>query len=311
MTLSIVIPVYNAGKYLSKLINSLDAYVSRNDVELIFINDGSTDNSQELLDIFCIGKSNTHIVKTENRGVSSARNLGIHCANGKYIWFVDADDEINADKASYLLTLLKQDFDLIWVKMKTIEESGNVFFSDYKLEQGPHTIYDWRKKFIGQGGMMCQYIVRTRIIKDNHIKFVEWAKWFEDADFLFQISAYSFDIYIEKTDWFYCYRLNSESAMRSTKYEDRLICSLKLSVYAIERSTNYNIEAQEFIKGVSAISIAWCLRCLDSDLSSKMYNYIKKHNILPLKLFGTWRQKLQIFVLNHSFIYYKKLVNLL
>lgn len=131
MTLSIVIPVYNAGKYLSKLINSLDAYVSRNDVELIFINDGSTDNSQELIDIFCSGKSNTRIVKTENQGVSCARNLGIHYANGKYIWFVDADDEINANQASYLLTLLQQDYDLIWVKMKTIEESGNVIFSDY------------------------------------------------------------------------------------------------------------------------------------------------------------------------------------
>lgn len=101
--ISVIIPVYNAENYLRKCLQSV-CEQSLKDLEIICINDGSTDNSQEILERFAADDSRIRIIKQSNAGLSATRNKGILLAKGEYLGFVDADDWINPDFYNTLYT---------------------------------------------------------------------------------------------------------------------------------------------------------------------------------------------------------------
>lgn len=93
---SVVVPVYNASAYLAQCMDSL-VRQTLSDIEVICINDGSTDDSSEILKKYAAEDGRFRVISQENRGVSAARNRGMAEAQGKYIGFVDADDWISPD----------------------------------------------------------------------------------------------------------------------------------------------------------------------------------------------------------------------
>lgn len=102
LKLSIIIPVYNASKYLEACVNSI--LVHENDeFEIILIDDGSEDQSPEICDKYK-NMSNVQVIHQKNAGVSKARNVGLDLARGAYITFVDSDDYVSSD---YIITILK------------------------------------------------------------------------------------------------------------------------------------------------------------------------------------------------------------
>lgn len=100
--LSIVVPVYNVEKYITKC---LDSIINQNydNIEVIVIDDGSTDKSGLICDKFALEDKRVKVIHTSNKGVSHARNLGIVSAKGKYLTFVDADDYVDEDIYEVLL----------------------------------------------------------------------------------------------------------------------------------------------------------------------------------------------------------------
>ena len=105
---SVIIPVYNAEKYLNQCISSV-ANQTMQDIEIIAINDGSTDNSLNVLDELSQRyKGKLKVYTKENGGAGSARNIGIENANGEFIKFVDADDYIKADILEKMYTIAKK-----------------------------------------------------------------------------------------------------------------------------------------------------------------------------------------------------------
>ena len=104
--ISIIIPVYNVEKYIA---NCLESVINQtyNNIEIIIINDGSTDNSQSIINEY--SKKDTRIKKfiKENGGLSDARNYGLDKANGTYVTFIDSDDSITTDYVEYLYNLIK------------------------------------------------------------------------------------------------------------------------------------------------------------------------------------------------------------
>ena len=104
--ISIIIPVYNAGKHLSKCIDSVLAQTHKN-LEIILVDDGSTDTSSQICDEYAAKDTRIKVIHQRNQGVSSARNAGLKATTGQYIGFVDADDYIDSDMYSYLLNLLQ------------------------------------------------------------------------------------------------------------------------------------------------------------------------------------------------------------
>ena len=105
--ISIIVPVYNAEKFLKRCVESIIAQSYKN-IEIILVNDGSEDKSRELCDEFARKDCRIKVVHKKNEGVSSARNEGINQSKGKYISFVDADDWIERDFLFEMYNKLKQ-----------------------------------------------------------------------------------------------------------------------------------------------------------------------------------------------------------
>lgn len=107
--ISIILPVYNTSKYLKECIDSLLAQTLQ-EIEIIAVNDGSTDNSLEILREYQSENPNRlYVYNTENHGVSSARNFAVEKSCGEYLWFVDSDDYVEADACEKLYNKASRD----------------------------------------------------------------------------------------------------------------------------------------------------------------------------------------------------------
>ena len=114
MNLSIIIPVYNIESYIK---NCLDSVYAQNlpDFEVICVNDGSTDNSQKIIDSYVSKHLNLRCINQPNGGLSDARNTGIDNAQGQYVFFLDGDDTIadNHTLSTALRKCMDNDLDLL------------------------------------------------------------------------------------------------------------------------------------------------------------------------------------------------------
>lgn len=109
--LSIIVPVFNAEKYITRCIDSILSQTF-NDYELILINDGSTDGTYDILEKYR-NNSKCIVLHQKNRGVSVARNVGIEIATGRFISFVDADDYLSNNYFDVLVPLLNNNPQLV------------------------------------------------------------------------------------------------------------------------------------------------------------------------------------------------------
>ncbi|MDE6285165.1 MAG: glycosyltransferase, partial [Bacilli bacterium] len=130
MILSIVIPIYNVEQYVEKCLLSCinQKGVSKNDYEIIIVNDGSKDNSMKIVhEIISSLATNTPvtIINQNNMGLSEARNTGLRHAKGDYVWFVDSDDWIENDSVENIIQALKEvDVDILQMPYKLIYEGS-------------------------------------------------------------------------------------------------------------------------------------------------------------------------------------------
>ena len=104
MKVSIVVPAYNVEQYLDRCLDSL-LRQTLTDIEIIIINDGSTDGTQKIIDYYKCLHPQIKSITTENRGLSEARNLGISLCSGEYIGFVDSDDYVEPEMYDKMYSL--------------------------------------------------------------------------------------------------------------------------------------------------------------------------------------------------------------
>lgn len=104
---SIIIPVYNTGKYLFDCLNSIINQTHKN-LEIIIVDDGSTDDSPKICDDYAQKDNRIKVIHKNNEGVSKARNAGIEIATGDYFYFPDSDDYVELDTIEYLLNLINE-----------------------------------------------------------------------------------------------------------------------------------------------------------------------------------------------------------
>lgn len=147
--LSVIVPVYNSNQYLKKCLLSISIQTYDN-LEIIIIDDGSTDGSMEMCKEFAAGDQRIHIFHQERLGVTLARKKGICEAKGKYITFVDSDDWIEAD---YFEKMMKNSDDAdMMIALRIVWEQGKKYFTLSKsvgegMYEGEQRGYIWRKMF--------------------------------------------------------------------------------------------------------------------------------------------------------------------
>ena len=184
MKLSIIVPVYNGGKFAEKLALSLNK-ISGKDIEIIIVNDGSTDNTKELLENNI--SSDIILISKDNGGVSSARNLGIEKSTGDYIWFIDSDDEIYDGTTDFIIEKIKSKKDLYIFDFVAVHISGrSVYNTNFFSKINDLSNVDLINKIMLSSNFNAIWhkIFSSKIIKENNIKFIEGIKNGEDGMFL-------------------------------------------------------------------------------------------------------------------------------
>ena len=123
---SIIIPVYNSEKFVEKCIRSVMEQTFRN-LEIIVIDDGSTDGSCAILDMLAVEDSRIVLVHQKNGGVAKARNKGLDLAGGDYLTFIDGDDYVSRDYIEHLYKLAeKESLDMVICGLKYVTEDGQI-----------------------------------------------------------------------------------------------------------------------------------------------------------------------------------------
>lgn len=208
--LSIIIPIYNIENFICDCINSIEKDIDQQKIEIICINDGSTDSSEEKLNQLKKIYDNIILINQENSGVSTARNTGMRAARGNYIWFVDGDDYIVDGFLPFLLKILESSNDNtpLIIPLEGVDENSHA----YKHQQ-PFRISI--KKYSPPSGLYS-VIIPTSIAKkftlDSDLAYGE------DYFFTFLLSK-EFKKAMFITPFAYCYRKRSSSAMNNTSAE--------------------------------------------------------------------------------------------
>ena len=204
LIISIIIPVYNTEKYLQECIDSVRQQSYKN-LELIFINDGSTDNSSVILDRAAESDTRIKIVEQENSGLSAARNRGMREASGDYIMFLDSDDWLDKKTCEIALGKMKQyDADVVfWSYIREYREKSlkTPLFSDKEIIWQFNNIRSLFRRMVGLTGKELVEPQKTdslitawgKLYKKsvlNDINFVD-TKIIGTEDALFNIQVFS------------------------------------------------------------------------------------------------------------------------
>ncbi len=146
---SIIVPVYNVEEYLVKCLDSLVSQTLK-EIEIICINDGSTDNSLEILNTFAQKDSRIIIINKQNEGVSAARNIGLDISNGEYIMFVDSDDYLEIQTCQTVYEKIKNEnsdllifnyFSVTQNTKKISAELDNILTNKFSFKQCPDSFF--------------------------------------------------------------------------------------------------------------------------------------------------------------------------
>lgn len=185
MELSIIVPVYNVDAYLEKCLHSLvHQSLDSSKYEVIIVNDGSPDKSQEIIDRFAIEYPNVRAYQKENGGLSDARNYGIEKAKGKYLAFIDSDDYVREDMFELMLTkAYEEDFDMVVCDFIEIYDDHEVICSS-QINHDIMNINELKKT-------MCNIYPSAwnKIYKRSLFANIRFKKgvWFEDVECLYRL----------------------------------------------------------------------------------------------------------------------------
>lgn len=281
--ISIIVPVYNVENYIK---NTLDSILNQTlkDIEIIAINDGSTDNTKNILDSYSKKFDRIKVIHQENKGVSATRNKGILYAKGEYIGFVDADDLIDCNM--YETLYKKATFNNADIAIcGFIEEDlkGNVFREySYKYSNKILIDNDIRKSFkesldtelspLG-GASICNKIFKRKLLTDNKILIDESITVGED----FCLNIHCFDkakSVVGVDEKFYHYmKINPNSIM--TKMDDTKFYKFIEGRKAIIKTLNdFDFDSEEYLRFENGRNFANLIQIADYKI--KQSNDMKK-----------------------------------
>ena len=211
-TISVIVPIFNAGAYLAKCIESLihQPYTA---LQIILVNDGSKDDSLAIAQQYAAQDSRIEVYTQTNQGQSVARNLGLQYAKGEYISFVDADDYIDAD---FYTTLMQHigELDCVQIGYRRVTARGKVL-----LEKLPKHFYQFTSP--------CMRLYRRELFTQHNLRF--------PSGMIYEDVVFSLDFWGTKpsyrilsyTGYNYLANTSSTTAMRNLVAKELLFATLK------------------------------------------------------------------------------------
>lgn len=261
---SVIIPVFNGEKYIQTIVNCFKKQIY-NDFELIFVDDGSKDNSLELLNTIKNNSIlNITVVTQQNLGVSVARNTGIKNAKGDLICFCDVDDEVMVNYLSDMkYVIMKNDVDLVICKNRLIQIDGTEI--DFLSNQGTgnivikDTISSLRDYLYGRMiSGCCTIMVKKELLTNNKLWFADGYKYSEDLHMVWRIIACSQKTaYLDKKLYIYKLQQNSATSVFNTERLHGYELIKSLENFFEEHSPQFSDEYKKYGASKTMWSITW------------------------------------------------------
>ena len=192
--LTVVVPMYNQEKYIKNCLESIMQQSVLDDIEVIVVDDGSTDNSYNICKEIAEKDKRLKIVRQKNKGLTGARNTGIENCHTQYITFVDADDFVSDSAYIFANEYMKQDIDMIFYEIARYYSDKNIKCEKHNLQDGyydreriikevyPRLIWDFKKGTPGIECSQCIRIIKTELLKEQFRKIPKGGFYYgEDA----------------------------------------------------------------------------------------------------------------------------------
>lgn len=220
--ISVVIPVYNCGEYIEACVESLKKQTMRqDDFQIVFVNDGSVDNSAEICNSLAERNNNIVYFEKENGGVSSARNKGLELSEGKYILFLDADDTLTPDTLKKVFRFFEKHYsetDLVTYKIVPYRD-GQACKTHYRYnilrKSGIYDLNELEYCHIAQSTMN----VCVKNLRENNPLFDTNLKIHEDQEYCFTVLKNKLTIgYISGPEYHYLRRPGSAMGKSKAYY---------------------------------------------------------------------------------------------
>ena len=271
--ISVIIPVYNAEKYLEECIKSLLSQ-SLYDCQFIFVNDGSNDNSVDIIRSYIKKDKRITLINQKNQGVSEARNTGILNAKGEYIGFVDSDDYVDSDMYKVLYKDIKNEKCEVLISNFEEELNGNKYVRRYSLKENQVLDKTYIQNnivsfFIKDDSLntVCNKLYKKSIIDEYNIRFPKGLPLGEDGIFnMIYFSKCNSCKYIDYTG--YHYREVHGSATRNLHKHDYF--QRELDVYNFDLEKLIDIPQNINIKSLKSIKLI-------NNIKSNIYIYFDKN----------------------------------
>jgi glycosyltransferase involved in cell wall biosynthesis len=291
--ISVIVPIYNSEKYLERCVKSIQSQTYFN-LEIILVNDGSTDNSLSLCKKFEREDCRVKVINKKNAGQGLARNDGLKIATGEYITFVDSDDWIGEDHIYNLYNcIVRSNSDAVLGNHIWVDINGNRTTKMLALQEGSYkgdrllqeiilpligaNLHDSNDIIVNSSVSMNLY--RRNIISDNKIEFIS-ERFAIAEDFFFNLDFFCHSSQIDfckEQGYFYCQNIestcekyNPERFARTLNYYNFIYDRIR--IYGIKENVDFRIERSFLMKIRVAIR-----HIVMSDLSKKeKYDQIKK-----------------------------------
>ena len=216
---SIIVPVYNAEKYLRQCLDSI-LKQSFKDFEVLLIDDGSTDQSGNICDEYAEKDKRISVWHQENQGVSVARNVGLEHAHGEWVYFPDSDDIVMTDALNMMVSLIDASIEYMMCGYEVYDEKGQC---TYTISARQQKIIDRNDALMEMfapadyryNGYLWNKLFKASIIKENNLSFARGIKFNEDRLFNVEYISHLKGDVVYATIPIYQYIVRSTSAMAS------------------------------------------------------------------------------------------------
>lgn len=319
---SIILPVYNVEKYIERCINSIQKQTLEN-YEVLFVDDGSTDKSAITIEKLIQSDRRFRLLKKKNEGSGFARNFGLDYANGKYIYFMDPDDEITINLLSDNYELLKNgNLNVVMFGFKTIDESSGEI-KEYKNNKSKKNLDkdEFREElleFLQENSYSAVWnkIYKKAWLADTNVRFTNM-KNVQDGQFNCELLNFMNGVGINPKVYYKYYINRPQSA--TTRYNEayftnelRMIQTFEKIVKEWECGNKYQRYISEYKIGIAFNDVKFLLRRSDvkkATISSKNEKNLLDISIEDRKIYSLlgYKPKIKFFLLKLNSIFLIKL----
>lgn len=256
--ISIIVPIYNGEKYLESCIKSI-LNQSYENFELILLNDGSTDNSEEICKFYQAQDSRIKYYSFSNQGVSKTREKGLSLSSGDYVTFVDCDDKLKKDFLETLyISMIKNKTEIVCCNSTDVKNQK----IGIEINKTISNSNEWLKDFFNEKRYM--YCIWSKLYKKSLLMDIEFPnmKYAEDTFVVFNVFNKNPKIQLLSYDGYY-YRYNENGAMNLSSGLQQPLCVYKLNEFVLKVSklkySNYiNDATKKLLNSIFILIVVGC-----------------------------------------------------